>query len=457
MMPGAFSWLIINALLILIFFVMAREFNAQKAAWLLVWCVFSLAVVSHVWLLPNFFEFKRFFPPSANLGALQTITNTPVDLYGSMRVWAFFSVMWIIAWRVSLMNLSQVGILLTTILLVSLFQAIYGLYGFISGNKIILGLWIKEYYLRDATGTFVNRNHFAGMLAIAWPLVVSGLVAPKALIFPFLSGGFRVVIAVFYSMIVMLALVSSHSRMGTAAAIFGLATCLYIILRNSYLARFQKVSAIWQIVGVFLFLALFALWFGLGDIVQRYASLDGGDSRVDVWQAMFGLPFNVWLFGVGPGAFEDVFQLVKPSYFSVRFIYAHNDYLEFLFEFGLLVALAILCAVIFWFKKVYPKGNHLLRAGALGSIVAVAMHSLVDFNLQIPASALLAWVALGLVMNNQMVDIQEGDREQKTRQSSSSSKNSHSRNLGAKSKTRKRIKKRLPRTKQEWLAFLRSD
>ena len=316
MMPGVFSWLIINALLILVFFVLARELNTQKTAWLFVWCVFSLAVICHVLLLPDFFELNRFFPPGTNLGALQTITNTPVDLYGSMRVWAFFSVMWIIAWRVSLMSLSQVKLLLCAVLLASLFQAIYGLYIFLSGNNIILGLWAKEYYLRDATGTFVNRNHFAGMLAIAWPLVVSGLVSSKALILPFLSRGFRIAIAIFYSMIILLALVSSHSRMGMIAAIFGLATCLYIILRNSYLARFQKVSAIWQIVGVFLFLALFALWFGLGDIVQRYASLDGGDSRVDVWRAMFGLPFNVWLFGVGPGAFEDVFQLVKPSYFQ---------------------------------------------------------------------------------------------------------------------------------------------
>jgi len=55
----------------------------------------------------------------------------------------------------------------------SSFQAIYGVAHLASGNTSVLGLWTKEYFFDDATGTFVNRNHFSGMLAIASPLVLS--------------------------------------------------------------------------------------------------------------------------------------------------------------------------------------------------------------------------------------------------------------------------------------------
>ena len=96
---------------------------------------------------------------------------------------------------------------------------------------------------------------------------------------------------------------------------------------------------------------------------------------------MFQLPLSAWVLGIGPGAFEDVFHLVQPEYLNVRFIYAHNDYLEFILEFGLIFSGVILFCVLYWVKKVYPSGGLGMRAGALGAVAAAGLHSIVDFNL----------------------------------------------------------------------------
>ena len=50
------------------------------------------------------------------------------------------------------------------------FQAFYGSYELLSGRQHIFG-YVKQYYLEDASGTFVNRNHFANFLAISLPFV----------------------------------------------------------------------------------------------------------------------------------------------------------------------------------------------------------------------------------------------------------------------------------------------
>ena len=121
---------------------------------------------------------------------------------------------------------------------------------------------------------------------------------------------------------------------------------------------------------------------------------------------MLDMPLHVWAIGIGPGAFEDVFRIVTPSYFSIRFVYAHNDYLEFFFEFGLLLGLVIVFSFMIWLKNVKSRIRyHYLLSGVYGAISAVALHSVVDFNLQVPASALFVWMAVGLLANLSLIHI----------------------------------------------------
>jgi len=424
----------------IVFLLSLPELSYQRDKyWLIVWVVFTVSVLLHAFLYPVFFVNERFFIDGLDPKIGEELNSLQLSKVRMVEVWSFFTSMWLFAWRVALLQLKDMRVLLLVLFIASLFQALYGLIHFVSGASSVLGLWTKEYYLYDATGTFVNRNHFSGMLAISSPLVLSGLLMSKPFILPSLPQGYRVALSLFYLMVLVLALVSSHSRMGVVAAIFGLTVCCFLmnVGRSPVLQKANKL----KFLLIVLFLFLFAIWFGVEDILQRYADLEVGNSRLDVWRAMFSkLPFDVWLFGVGPGSFEEVFQLIKPSNFVVRFSYAHNDYLEFVFEFGLLLSFFILCAVFLWIKQLRSRlvGFNGLNAGVYGAFAAIALHSVVDFNLQIPASALCFWFAVGVMANSAIVEELESSLSESRNQM-------------------KKTSRRFPRNKREWLAFLRSD
>ena len=80
--------------------------------------------------------------------------------------------------------------------------------------------------------------------------------------------------------------------------------------------------------------------------------------------------------------------------------FAHNDYLQVFAELGLFGG-ALAMALAVWIMKrplsvVFgPRsGQWALAVGLIGSFVAMGLHSMVDFNLYIPANALaVAWLA----------------------------------------------------------------
>ncbi len=124
------------------------------------------------------------------------------------------------------------------------------------------------------------------------------------------------------------------------------------------------------------------------------------DDRVKIWRDTLRYTGDFKWTGSGLGAFEHGFfryQTVAPVN-TVDF--AHNDYLQILAELGipgsLLVGIlagwigATTVAVVVWRRSAR---NWELAVGLLASLVTVAVHSLADFNLYIPANALaFAWL-----------------------------------------------------------------
>ena len=419
----------------------------QSKPWLAVWLLFSLCVLLHILLVPTVFGLGRFF--SVEDSALFSgVGDSIATALPGVRVWFYFTIMWVAAWRVSFLRRRQIGWLLLIVFLASLLQAIYGLSHFLSGSSSVLGLWEKQHYLKDATGTFVNRNHFSGMLAICWPLVLSGLVATKPLLFSGYAASLRYAIAGFYSLVIVVALVTSHSRMGTTGAFFGLIVWGVFYVRSRRRENLHPRK--WLPWAVGFFSILFAIWFGVEDIVERYTQLEGGDGRIAIWSAMFDLPARAWWLGIGPGDFEDVFQLVQPAWRNVRSIYAHNDYLEFVLGFGVISSVFLALVFAYWLWRCLPRGDWALRAGAIGSLAAIALHSIVDFNLQIPGSALFFWVAVGLLMNSNLV-LQGAYTKGSVLPNNNQAKPT-ARLRGRRSKQIRSKRK----TKQEWLAYFRS-
>lgn len=467
-MPGGLPLLCVCAALIFLtaaysLAITSPERKTQKQAlviknsvqWSLVWLAFSASIIMHSLFIPKLIGIRELFSNEV-WSTISEAGNSRQSVLPSLRVWCFFTCMWIVAWRISWLRETQITKLFFIVFLASSFQAIFGLVHFLSGGSSILGLWVKEYYLTDATGTFVNRNHFSGMLAICWPLVLSALLTNRPKLFIQSKPIVRWIIAVFYSSTVMLAIISSHSRMGTAAALLGLSIWGIVYIRSRRLNNSPMLRWAPNLTVVFtiLFSLLLAVWFGVEDVLERYTVLENGDTRIQLWSALFNLPIRAWLIGIGPGNFEDVFRLIQPAYMKTRTIHAHNDYLEFLLEFGVVFAGIIVLSILHWLHKLLPRGDMSLRAGALGSLAAIALHSLVDFNLQVPGSAIFFWVAVGVMMNSTLLSNEIRPIKSDPVSTAPMKDRGIQRKRVRKSK-RRRSKK--SRSKQDWITRFRSD
>ncbi len=144
-------------------------------------------------------------------------------------------------------------------------------------------------------------------------------------------------------------------------------------------------------------------WIGVHQVLQRFAyqSLEVTEGkraamRADTWEIFLDHP----LIGTGLGTLQMVFPRYDSLYDGKIVNHSHNDYLEALAETGVLGGLC--CA---WFLGVLLLDS-LRGLAELGSSFASSLnlsglvgccgllvHSLVDFNLHIPANALLFVVA----------------------------------------------------------------
>jgi O-antigen ligase len=110
-------------------------------------------------------------------------------------------------------------------------------------------------------------------------------------------------------------------------------------------------------------------------------------------------------FGVGFGAFGNVYSAYDTTGMEYALVHAHNDYLELLSELGIVGFGLLAFAVGFilfksfrtWMARRHPELKG-LALGCLASVAAILIHSMTDFNLQIPANAFVFSVVLALTM-----------------------------------------------------------
>ncbi|RUQ36517.1 MAG: hypothetical protein EKK71_08220 [Candidatus Competibacteraceae bacterium] len=99
--------------------------------------------------------------------------------------------------------------------------------------------------------------------------------------------------------------------------------------------------------------------------------------------------------GSGPGTYQSVMRRFHPAdLLGVTINHAHNDYLEWLLELGLAAAILLAIGLLFYVRqwgRVWKRGEwaqfRFVQAGAGIALLLMLLHSLVDFNLRIPANA----------------------------------------------------------------------
>lgn len=358
----------------------------QAKPWFYFWAAMTLYIfiqptireVFHLELTVNEIEFTRVY-------WLQHV-----------KYWSFFTAYWLLAWVVSTQNKTSKDWIIVALIVIALFEALYGTIAFVSGQETILGIWPKTRYLASITGTFFNRNHLAGLLAVCMPLGTAYLLHLKLRSLGKGNHAIRIVLVISYLLICGAALIGTGSRLGVFSAIVGLIFWVWLQTRSKKLSR--KKQSLW--LGSVLLLPLLAgLWFVPQHLIDRLLIIDQSTGRLGIWQAMLDLPLSLWVQGVGAGSFHDVFKLVHPTGHVKSVLRAHSEYLQFVFEFGLLGILILLPFFIYWLRSCYPERINAIQRGALAGVVAILIHNIADFDLQVPGTAVCFWVALGILLS----------------------------------------------------------
>ncbi len=265
-------------------------------------------------------------------------------------------------------------------------------------------------------GTYYNYNHFAGLMAMLAPLFAgigwsrmgqrprAAREAPRievpasesvAQAWLFLLGGGILFLAALFSM----------SRGGTMAAAVGLsATALVLAAARQRRRGIGGGAAMlaWVLIAILLCLAL---WIGLDPVIERFGrmSQDLDQGRNLIWRDTLRLIADHPLLGVGAGNYPWAFKGYQTFVTDLLVDYAHNDYLQAAADWGLPAAGIFFGVLIFLVVRTARaaidagrRSRRELLAGCAGGITALLFHSLTDFNLHIPANAMVFAALAGM-------------------------------------------------------------
>jgi len=266
----------------------------------------------------------------------------------------------------------------------------------------------KWTYHGFATGFFVNRNSFATFLAFGLA-IGSALLAEAILPRPRRQDLTRPVREIIrYDQIAIsiatygagLAIIGSSlmltgSRMGALVGAIGL--FVPAIFAATRLKR--RTTFIGLIIGLILVAALIFALSG-GALTERFASQEASqDARWILFTQTLAMIGHRPLTGFGGGAFEDAFAIYHHLPLSADVVWdrAHNLYLELFADLGIFALCPLLAVGLILWQTVRGLNHAENRAAPIIAITVVAIsavHSLVDFSLQIQAIELYFVVLL---------------------------------------------------------------
>ena len=338
-----------------------------------------------------------------------------------MKILAYASVFFLILFwvddRPKLLRLLYLMVLMGGLL------SIIGMVQRFFGAEKIYGFW-KPLAREDLSffGSYVNPNHFAGYTAMVVPIAVAlflrqtermdrGKIWGLGRYVRWLRGeeGYVAVFLLSALIIMVSGLFLSLSRGG----MFALAgSMIFLIMALSVRGGWRRMLGLGLMTG--LFVALFVFWLGFVPFqasVRTFAHpfQDGNvQFRLQVWRDGWRMLTDFPLFGTGLGTFAHIYPKYKTVLAQTTVVYPESDFLQILVEtgfvgFGVLVWLFTAFFRTLWMRwkdhdnyvvRINPK----VMVGLAAGLVALLIHGFGDFNLHIPANALMFAMVMGLAM-----------------------------------------------------------
>jgi O-antigen ligase len=292
-------------------------------------------------------------------------------------------------------------------------------------------------------GPFVNHSHFAGFVEMIAPI-------PVALILRRTVRNELMLLYGFAAAMMGLAVMMSLSRGGIISFAAGM---MFIVVfgfkpraaegagsGRSSLSRWGAMlvapSRIGVIIVMIFTISVGVWWVGAdpvirriqkGELVMDAPSKDPGketffQSRGYIWRDTATMIRENWVTGIGLGAFQTVYPIYSKREGALVVSQSHNDYLQILADGGILGAILALWFIVLLARDTVRASRHrnsLMAGTALGcsaGLFALFVHSLFDFNFQIPSNALLFLVLSAVVSQIAAASARErGDRNDSER------------------------------------------
>jgi O-antigen ligase len=282
-------------------------------------------------------------------------------------------------------------------------------------HVLVYGFW-QPLQGGNPFGPFINRNHFAGWMAMVLPVVAAysfGLAQRFArsevngvsgwMRWGGSEEGNRYILVSTSVLIMGVALVLTQSRSGMASLAVAFAVLGSFLVSN--------VRGRWRVIAMTylaLVLAGAVVWAGADLVTARFGRASSEISgRLSAWRDTVRIVRDFPVFGAGVGAYGQAMLVYQTGGRGLMYAEAHNDYLQLLAEGGALLAAAVLA-----FVSVCAAGirnrlrsgqddvlTYWVRRGAVAGLAGAAAQSLVEFSLQMPGNAVLFAVLAAIALH----------------------------------------------------------
>jgi O-antigen ligase len=293
-----------------------------------------------------------------------------------------------------------------------------------SGTHLVYGFWQPRDAGARPFGPFINRNHAGTWSVLALFLCFGCLQWRRAVTSPSRGWSWRArlvhaldgrsLILVLATLLLTVSVAAGASRSAMTALAAASLFIAFVAPRPQHRAR----SSLWT--AAIALSAAFAV-IAYADLDRLISRLDetrslGLNQRVAIWRDTLRIVRDFPLAGVGAGNFADAMRVYQTGDRTYFWNEAHDEYLQAAAEGGLLFVAPLLLGLIALTRAGWRActrhgdQQRWMRLGAAASLVAVAVQSIWETGLALPANAMLAAAAAAiLVHRSRHVDAQTGN------------------------------------------------
>lgn len=305
----------------------------------------------------------------------------------------------------NLHRLESTQMIALTLLFLAMGISLYALSQLLTGSEQVWHFKRPPEYRGRGSGTFICPDHLAGFL---------GMLLPLGLTYT-LTGRFKNVTKVlvgYASLVIFTGIVVTVSWGGWIATGASLAVLFFWLLRKRDY-RLQSLFLLAALIGI---VVVFFVQSKLSHTATKRIGVSRPEDgvRVKLWAPAVAIWQDHFWCGAGPAHFDYRFRQYRPpdEQLQVRPDRVHNDYLNTLADWGIIGAILVASAWGLFYWEVFRSWKYVQRAqndltskrsnkssfvlGSALGLLAALVQSIFDFNMHIPANAVLAVTLLAL-------------------------------------------------------------